>query len=140
MSTSCQSKVTVSTVFGKYQKLSVPPPAGTAMVWYMELSPIGSGPLRFPRKAEKVPLFACAVEITGGPLTSRITHGENVPVSKPPLTMESVPQGDAEGEGEGAIDGVAEGAIDGVAEGAIDGVADGQPPPLPASKDTSSTT
>ena len=63
------------------------------MVWYMMLSPLGSAPLRLPRKAEKVPLCACAVEITGvSPVpVVRMIHGGKVPVSKPPLTRTQGP-------------------------------------------------
>src|SRR6267378_262511 len=52
----------------------------------MELSPGVSPPTGLPRKAEKVPLCACALETNGAGLVSRMIHGGNVPVSKSPLT------------------------------------------------------
>src|SRR5204863_8873030 len=52
----------------------------------MELSPGVSPPTGLPRKAEKVPLFACALETRGVGSVSRRIHGGNVPVSKSPLS------------------------------------------------------
>ena len=57
------------------------------MVWYMELSPRGSGVLGLPRKADLVPLCACRLETTGVGLVAPgvMTHGGKLPVSKLPL-------------------------------------------------------
>src|ERR1700682_4069288 len=84
----------------------------------MEASPLLSGPGGSPKKAEKVPLCAWLLEITGVGLTSRMTHGGKVPVSKPPLTRTQAPGvGVGVGVGVGLGDGVGVGVGLGVGVG-----------------------
>jgi hypothetical protein len=104
------------------------------MVWYMEASPVLSGPTGSPRKAEKVPLCACRLETTGVGLVSLMIHGGKPPVSKPPLTRTQAPGvgvgvgvgvglGDGVGVGVGVDVGVGLGVIPGLKVGVGVGVA-----------------
>src|SRR2546423_1105228 len=85
MYASCQSKVMLSVVLPFQKNTSVPPSGGTRIVWDIDPSPSGSGPVGVPRRAAWVPVRAWAVDTTGDGFVPTTIHGPNVPVSKSPL-------------------------------------------------------
>src|SRR5436853_132738 len=81
---SCQSLlIEVSSVLGRYQKLSVPPLGGTVTTCMIELSPNCWFPEGLPKKAENDPLWPELLVTVGGASPFRTNQGLKVPVSKP---------------------------------------------------------
>src|SRR6266550_2157281 len=76
-----QSKVTVSVQMTRYQKVSVPPAAGTLNVCATELSPLNGEVL--PTLAAQEPVC----EVSDVAVLPTLVHPERLPVSKPPLVM-----------------------------------------------------
>ena len=91
-----QSYRTESGQWTWYQKLSVPPLAGTVKVWLIELSPFVTA-VEPPRPASR-PAWTGAVTI---PVVPRRVQPARTPVSKPPLITTPAGAGVAAGVGVG---------------------------------------